>query len=191
MSAAFHLNLSYILQSLHIPFEVFTLVKLYFSKRSFLRPQVLLSWSYPLVVGDVAKLEEAGISVDPRAVKVNFEKVMERVRRIRAAISHNDSADRFTKELGVHVYIGRGKFSGPKSIVVNGQTLTFKRAVIATGTCTFSFAGPILLSLKTSFIELNSIGRWMSLSNTHARTEGALCKDWTRRPFGNDERNIF
>jgi pyruvate/2-oxoglutarate dehydrogenase complex dihydrolipoamide dehydrogenase (E3) component len=93
---------------------------------------------YPLVVGDVAKLEEAGISVDPRAVKVDFEKVMERVRRIRAAISHHDSAERFTKELGVHVYIGRGKFSGPKSIVVNGQTLTFKRAVIATGTCTFA-----------------------------------------------------
>lgn len=59
------------------------------------------------VRGDLQRLEEAGITVDPTAVKVDFEKVMERVRKIRAEISHHDSAERYSKELGVEVYIGR------------------------------------------------------------------------------------
>ena len=85
------------------------------------------------VRGDLKRLEEAGITVDPSAVKVNFEKVMERVRKVRATISHHDSAERYSKELGVEIYIGRGKFTSEKSIVVNGRTLTFKRAAVATG----------------------------------------------------------
>ena len=85
------------------------------------------------VRGDLKKLEAAGITVDPSAVKVDFEKVMERVRKIRSEISHHDSAERYSKELGVEVYIGRGKFLSEKTIEVNGRTLTFKRAAIATG----------------------------------------------------------
>ncbi|CAM9105797.1 unnamed protein product [Laminaria digitata] len=57
---------------------------------------------------------------------------MERLRRLRAGISHNDSAERFTK-LGIDVYIGHGKFTSPSTIQVNGKTLKFKRAVVATG----------------------------------------------------------
>lgn len=77
-------------------------------------------------------LAEAGLSVNG-TVEVDFEKVMERVRRVRSEISHHDSAERFTKELGVEVFIGRGKFTSDKTVEVNGRTLTFKRAVIATG----------------------------------------------------------
>jgi pyruvate/2-oxoglutarate dehydrogenase complex dihydrolipoamide dehydrogenase (E3) component len=62
---------------------------------------------YHTVKSDLKRLEEAGITVDPSAVKVNFEKVMERVRKIRAEISHHDSAERYSKELGVEIYIGR------------------------------------------------------------------------------------
>jgi pyruvate/2-oxoglutarate dehydrogenase complex dihydrolipoamide dehydrogenase (E3) component len=83
--------------------------------------------------GDMAHLEEAGIFLDPAAVKVDFEKVMERVRKIRCQISHHDSADRYSKELGVEIFIGRGTFTSERTILVNGRTLTFKRAVIATG----------------------------------------------------------
>lgn len=77
----------------------------------------------------------AGISIEGgvSAVKLDFEKVMERVRGIRAEISHHDSAQRFTKELGVEVFIGRGKFTGEKTIKVNGRTLSFKKAVVAAG----------------------------------------------------------
>jgi pyruvate/2-oxoglutarate dehydrogenase complex dihydrolipoamide dehydrogenase (E3) component len=80
-------------------------------------------------------LKEAGVSIEggPSAVKVDFEKVMERVRSVRAEISHHDSAERFTKKLGVEVFIGRGKFTSDKTVEVNGRTLSFKRAVVATG----------------------------------------------------------
>lgn len=58
-------------------------------------------------------------------MKVDFGKVMERVRRIRAGISHHDSADRFSKDLGVEVFIGRGKFASKNS--VTGELLFFIR----------------------------------------------------------------
>ncbi|CAB9515043.1 Dihydrolipoyl dehydrogenase [Seminavis robusta] len=83
--------------------------------------------------GDMEHLADAGISLDPSAVKVDFEKAMERVRRIRAGISHHDSAERYSKELGVQIFLGRGKFTSERTVEVNGKTLTFKRAVIATG----------------------------------------------------------
>lgn len=59
------------------------------------------------IKGDLKRNEEAGIYVDPSAVRVDFEKVMERVRKIRANISHHDSAERYSQELGVEVFIGR------------------------------------------------------------------------------------
>jgi len=82
---------------------------------------------------DVARMEEAGVFVDPSSVRVDFEQVMKRVRKVRSEISHHDSATRYSKELGVEVFIGYAKFASPRSVVVNGQTLNFKKAVIATG----------------------------------------------------------
>ncbi|CAM9164734.1 unnamed protein product, partial [Phaeothamnion confervicola] len=73
-----------------------------------------------------------GVSVGGE-VKVDFGKVMERLRRLRAGISHHDSAQRFAEELGVDVFIGCGTFTGRNTISVNGKTLTFKKAVVATG----------------------------------------------------------
>jgi len=51
---------------------------------------------------------------------------------MRAAISPNDSAARF-RELGVDVFLGAARFAGPDSIEVDGRTLRFHRALIATG----------------------------------------------------------
>jgi pyruvate/2-oxoglutarate dehydrogenase complex dihydrolipoamide dehydrogenase (E3) component/uncharacterized membrane protein YdjX (TVP38/TMEM64 family) len=62
-----------------------------------------------------------------------FAAAMERMRRIRADISHDDSARRYRDELGVDVFQGNARFAGTSSIEVAGQTLRFKRAVIATG----------------------------------------------------------
>ena len=64
--------------------------------------------------------------------KEDFPNVMERLRRIRAEISRNDSAQRYTDK-GVDVFIGAGKFSGPNTVEVNGQELQFKKAVVTTG----------------------------------------------------------
>jgi pyruvate/2-oxoglutarate dehydrogenase complex dihydrolipoamide dehydrogenase (E3) component len=62
----------------------------------------------------------------------DFPAVMERVRAIRAKISDHDSVKRFS-ELGVDVFFGGGTFTGPDTIAVDGKTLKFKKAVIATG----------------------------------------------------------
>jgi pyruvate/2-oxoglutarate dehydrogenase complex dihydrolipoamide dehydrogenase (E3) component len=64
--------------------------------------------------------------------QVDFAHVMSRMRRLRAGISHHDSAERFTK-LGVHVFLGQARFTGPQTAEVAGQVLQFKRAIIATG----------------------------------------------------------
>ncbi len=68
----------------------------------------------------------------PGHASVNFAAVMERLRRLRAGISHHDSAARF-RALGVDVFLGEGRFTGPDSVEVAGKTLRFKKAVIATG----------------------------------------------------------
>lgn len=67
------------------------------------------------------------------ALTAGFSEAMERMRRLRADISVNDSARRFRDELGVDVYFGAGHFTGRDSIDVNGQRLPFSRAAICTG----------------------------------------------------------
>ncbi len=66
------------------------------------------------------------------AAEVDFAAVMERMRRLRAEISHHDSAERF-RDLGVDVFLGEARFSGPDTVEVGGKTLRFQKAVIATG----------------------------------------------------------
>jgi pyruvate/2-oxoglutarate dehydrogenase complex dihydrolipoamide dehydrogenase (E3) component len=63
---------------------------------------------------------------------VDFARAMERMRRLRAAISKHDSAKRMT-ELGIDVYIGSAHFVGKDALEVGPQQFRFARAVIATG----------------------------------------------------------
>ena len=72
-----------------------------------------------------------GIRVETPAV-ADFPEVMRRLRRLRSEIAPNDSAARFAS-LGVDVFLGHGRFTGPDEIEVGGKTLQFARAVIATG----------------------------------------------------------
>ena len=83
-------------------------------------------------VADIRDASQFGIRV-PEGTKVDFPAVMERMRRLRTRISDHDSARRF-KDLGVDVFLGEGRFSGPDTVEVDGKTLCFKKAVIATGT---------------------------------------------------------
>ncbi len=62
-----------------------------------------------------------------------FAAAVEGMRRIRADISRDDSARRYRDELGVDVFQGNARFTGTTTVDVNGQTLRFKKAVIATG----------------------------------------------------------
>jgi len=53
----------------------------------------------------VRKAAELGVlGVNKEDVKVDFSAVMQRMRKLRADISHNDSARRFASELEVDVY---------------------------------------------------------------------------------------
>ena len=66
-------------------------------------------------------------------LSIDFGKTMERMRRIRADISENDSVHRYSEKLGVDVFLGEGRFAGPDVIEVNGTRLRFQRAAICTG----------------------------------------------------------
>ncbi len=83
------------------------------------------------VCADVLKAGDFGVQV-PDGTTVSFADVMERMRRLRSRISRHDSAQRF-RDLGVDVFLGGGRFTGPDRIEVEGKTLHFKKAVIATG----------------------------------------------------------
>lgn len=80
---------------------------------------------------DVRDAGGYGIRV-PGGASTDFAEVMRRMRRLRASLSPNDSARRF-KELGVDVFLGAGKFVSADAVEVDGKTLRFSKAVVATG----------------------------------------------------------
>lgn len=63
---------------------------------------------------------------------VDFPGIMQRMRRLRAQISHHDSAARFAS-LGVDVYLGDARFDADRTVDVGDARLEFRRCVIATG----------------------------------------------------------
>jgi pyruvate/2-oxoglutarate dehydrogenase complex dihydrolipoamide dehydrogenase (E3) component/uncharacterized membrane protein YdjX (TVP38/TMEM64 family) len=66
------------------------------------------------------------------SVDVDFGAVMARMRRLRADLSPLDGVERLTG-LGVDVYLGDATFTSPSTVEVDGRTLEFSKAVIATG----------------------------------------------------------
>src|SRR5712671_4949937 len=73
------------------------------------------------VVGELRVAPAFGVRVPP-GVEVDFGTVMERMRAVRARISHHDSAQRFSG-LGVDVFLGEGRFTGPDAVAVDGVSL--------------------------------------------------------------------
>ena len=65
--------------------------------------------------------------------QIDFDRVMARMRRVRARISFVDSIEHFSRKYRVDVYLGEARFAGPRAIEVDGIRLEFDRAVIATG----------------------------------------------------------
>ncbi|MCA1686220.1 MAG: FAD-dependent oxidoreductase [Planctomycetia bacterium] len=65
-------------------------------------------------VADVRDAGAFGVRV-PAGVTADFPAAMERMRRLRAGISPHDSASRF-RDLGVDVYFGTGRFTGPDAL---------------------------------------------------------------------------
>lgn len=68
----------------------------------------------------------------PDGMRGDFGAAMARMRQLRTRLSAHDSAARF-RSLGVDVYLGSGRFTGPDAMQVTGQTLRFVRAAVCTG----------------------------------------------------------
>ena len=68
----------------------------------------------------------------PADIHVDFAAVMQRMRAIRARISRADSLQRLAAA-GVDVFFGQARFSAADALVVEGATLRFRNALIATG----------------------------------------------------------
>jgi pyruvate/2-oxoglutarate dehydrogenase complex dihydrolipoamide dehydrogenase (E3) component len=63
----------------------------------------------------------------------DFGVAMERMRRLRSDISRHDSARRFRDELGVDIFIGPARFSGPDCVEVGDKKLFFRKAAVCSG----------------------------------------------------------
>jgi pyruvate/2-oxoglutarate dehydrogenase complex dihydrolipoamide dehydrogenase (E3) component len=68
-----------------------------------------------------------------RDERPDFARAMERMREIRARISHDDSAERYSHAFGVDVFFGDAAFTGATCVAVDGVELRFRKAVIASG----------------------------------------------------------
>lgn len=84
------------------------------------------------LMGEINRAAHFGIEIPKEAVQINFGRVMNRMRQVRQEISEHDSARRFA-DLGIDVYFGEAKFKNESEIEVGGQSLKFRKAVIATG----------------------------------------------------------
>ncbi|OIP78869.1 MAG: mercuric reductase [Oscillatoriales cyanobacterium CG2_30_44_21] len=82
------------------------------------------------VISDIRNGDTFGIHA--RDIDIDFVAIMQRMRRVRASISHHDSVRRFSN-LGIDVFLGAATFVDEQSVEVNGARLRFKKAVIATG----------------------------------------------------------
>ena len=80
----------------------------------------------------IVRGKEFGVEVEG-SIKMNFGKVMERVRKVRANISAHDACERFSKVYNMDVYLGHAKFLSTDTIKVGDDELKFSRCVIATG----------------------------------------------------------
>jgi len=94
---------------------------------------------------EVENAAEFGLHIQG-GIKKDFGIAMARMRKLRAQISHSDSALRY-KNLGVDVFIGDGRFTSQKNIEVAGKTLQFARATICTGA---RASAPSILGLEES-----------------------------------------
>lgn len=69
---------------------------------------------------------------EPHATKVDFPRLMARVRAVIEAIAPADSPERY-REMGVDVRIGHARIVDPWTVEVNGERLTARSIVLATG----------------------------------------------------------
>jgi pyruvate/2-oxoglutarate dehydrogenase complex dihydrolipoamide dehydrogenase (E3) component len=70
--------------------------------------------------------------LEPRTTEVDLARVMQAVRAAQRVIEPHDSPERL-RDMGVDVVVGRGRFRSQGTIDVDGRTLRYRKAIIATG----------------------------------------------------------
>ena len=83
------------------------------------------------LLADMRNAANFGV-VPPAEVRFDFRAAMLRMRRITARISRTDSAMNLARE-GIHLFFGTARFTGADTVDVDGVTMRFKKALIATG----------------------------------------------------------
>eukprot|EP00547_Thalassionema_nitzschioides_P002988 CAMPEP_0194204934 /NCGR_PEP_ID=MMETSP0156-20130528/4329_1 /TAXON_ID=33649 /ORGANISM="Thalassionema nitzschioides, Strain L26-B" /LENGTH=522 /DNA_ID=CAMNT_0038931079 /DNA_START=114 /DNA_END=1682 /DNA_ORIENTATION=+ len=83
-------------------------------------------------IREVKRSAEFGINLGGSEPTIDFSTIMKRLREKRSVISPADGHTG-TTSVGTHVFQGRGRFTGRNTIEVNGVTLNFRKAVVATG----------------------------------------------------------
>jgi dihydrolipoamide dehydrogenase len=86
------------------------------------------------ILNSIKRAKEFGIEV--AAPQIHFSRVMERVQKVIREIEPHDSVERYTN-LGVECISGAAKIKSPYEVEVNGQVLTTKNIVVATGASPF------------------------------------------------------
>src|SRR5580704_4429813 len=81
-------------------------------------------------VGEIRRAADLGVHIG--RFDIDFGAVMHRMRRRRAELAPNDSAERVTR-LGIDLFFGAGSFISPRELALGSTSLRFRRAVIATG----------------------------------------------------------
>lgn len=82
----------------------------------------------------VRRSEEFGFK--SASAEFEFSDVMERVQRIIKAVEPHDSIERFT-DLGVECITGNARIASPYTVEVNGETLTTRSIIVASGATPF------------------------------------------------------
>ncbi len=81
-------------------------------------------------VNQISRANEFGI--ESASANFDFAQIMERVQNVIKQVEPHDSVERYTG-LGVDVIQGEAKITSPWTVEVNGNTLTTRNIVIATG----------------------------------------------------------
>ncbi len=88
------------------------------------------------MAAEVREAQDLGLELKEGA-QIDFAQAMERMRRVRAQISHEDSVERYSVEFGIDIFLGDAEFRSHDALRVDraGEVvdLRFKKAVIATG----------------------------------------------------------
>lgn len=79
-----------------------------------------------------AARSSAGLGVTATRVDIDFPAVMRHVHAAIREIEPVDSPETLTRD-GVHTLTGRARFDGPRSVVVDGERIAFRDALIAAG----------------------------------------------------------